>query len=54
MKVEYRRKTDKIPEELHTFKPEQRRKAFWVGLATYVIGFIIILAQGLSGVSGGG
>ena len=28
--------------------------AFWVGLATYVIGFIIILAQGLSGVSGGG
>ena len=33
MKVEYRRKTDFIPKELHTFKPEQRRKAFWVGLA---------------------
>jgi hypothetical protein len=31
MKVEYRRKTDKIPEELHTYKPEQRRKAFWSG-----------------------
>ena len=33
MKVEHRRKTDFIPEELHTFKPAQRRKAFWVGLA---------------------
>lgn len=30
---QYRRKTDIIPEELHALKPEQRRKAFWIGMA---------------------
>lgn len=50
MKVEYRRKTDKIPEELHTFKPEQRRKAFWVGLAIIVsvaVGAMLWVAWGV-------
>ncbi|NJC87940.1 MAG: PAS domain S-box protein [Desulfuromonas sp.] len=28
-----RRKTDRIAQELHTLKPEQRRRAFWLGMA---------------------
>jgi PAS domain S-box-containing protein len=50
MKVEYRRKTDKIPEELHTYKPEQRRKAFWIGLAiiaSVAVGAVLWVAWGL-------
>ncbi|TLM64975.1 MAG: PAS domain S-box protein [Deltaproteobacteria bacterium] len=33
MEQRNRRKTDRIAQELHTLKPEQRRKAFWVGMA---------------------
>lgn len=39
----YRRKTDIIPEELHTLKPEQRRKAFWIGMA--IIASVAICAM---------
>lgn len=47
---QYRRKTDIVPEELHTVKPEQRRKAFWIGLAiiaSVAIGAILWVAWGL-------
>jgi PAS domain S-box-containing protein len=50
MKVESRRKTDFIPKELHTFKPEQRRKAFWVGLAiiaSVAVGAMLWVAWGV-------
>lgn len=46
----YRRKTDIIPEELHTFKPAQRRKAFWIGLAIIIsvaVGAALWVAWGL-------
>ena len=39
-----------IPEELHTLKPEQRRKAFWIGLAiiaSVAIGAVLWVAWGL-------
>lgn len=45
-----RRKTDIIPEELHAHKPEQRRKAFWIGFAIIVsvaVGAIFWVAWGL-------
>jgi len=45
-----RRKTDIIPEELHTIKPAQRRKAFWIGMAiiaSVAIGAILWVAWGL-------
>ena len=41
MQQQYRRKTDILPEELHTFKPEKRRKAFWLGM-----GIIAVVAVG--------
>ncbi|MHB8709461.1 MAG: HD domain-containing phosphohydrolase [Desulfuromonadales bacterium] len=47
---QYRRKTDIIPEELHTFKPAQRRKAFWIGLAIIIsvaVGAALWVAWGL-------
>lgn len=47
---QYRRKTDIVPEELHTLKPEQRRKAFWIGLAiiaSVAIGAVLWVAWGL-------
>lgn len=47
---QYRRKTDIIPEELHTIKPAQRRKAFWIGMAiiaSVAIGAILWVAWGL-------
>lgn len=47
---QYRRKTDIIPEELHTFKPAQRRKAFWIGLAiilSVAVGAALWVAWGL-------
>jgi hypothetical protein len=45
-----RRKTDIIPEELHALKPEQRRKAFWIGMAiiaSVAVGAILWVAWGL-------
>ena len=45
-----RRKTDIIPEELHAHKPEQRRKAFWIGFAIIVsvaVGAIFWVTWGL-------
>lgn len=45
-----RRKTDMIPEELHTIKPAQRRKAFWIGMAiilSVAIGASLWVAWGL-------
>lgn len=45
-----RRKTDIIPEDLHTLKPEKRRKAFWLGMgiiAVVAIGAMIWTAWGL-------
>ena len=47
---QYRRKTDIVPEELHTLKPEQRRKAFWIGLAiiaAVALGATLWVAWGL-------
>lgn len=45
-----RRKTDIVPEELHTLKPEQRRKAFWTGMAiiaSVALGAILWVGWGL-------
>lgn len=45
-----RRKTDLIPEELHALKPEQRRKAFWIGMAiiaSVAVGAMLWVAWGL-------
>ena len=45
-----RRKTDILPEELHALKPENRRRAFWLGMAiiaAVAIGAILWTAWGL-------
>jgi PAS domain S-box-containing protein len=50
MEPRNRRKTDKIAEELHTLRPEQRRKAFWIGLAiiaSVTIGAVLWVVWGL-------
>lgn len=40
MRVENRRKTDVLPADLNAYKPEQRRRVFWAGMA--VIAFVAI------------
>ncbi len=50
MKLEYRRNTDKLPEDCHVFRPEQRRRAFWVGLAiiaSVAVGALLWVAWGV-------